>query len=157
MAILSGTIQDFLEYFPRNRSAFPKRNTVSHTLEYLEIINSRYSGSNINQHDQFSEFNEYIATDIANRLINEGKTPRIAVVKGIINGGENREPIIPRLSEGKKEWEEYLVCCEGRWAYDPMIGNKPVVVKDYPEIAFLGKVDMSILIPEDNIRAYLGR
>jgi hypothetical protein len=127
-------------------------------LEYIAnkqrtLINNYRTPDN-----QYAESCCLIALDIAERLLEEGKTPHIILIRGkVIDSIGNRQSIIPKPYDGRVTWGAHQVCCVNGIAYDPMISKEPISIKNYANMAFFGDVDIEIVIGRDKIREFINR
>lgn len=98
-----------------------------------------------------------IAIDIAERFLAEGKNPNITIIRGRFVDAFNREAISPRPYQGRITWGVHQVCGLDNLVYDPMISPEPVAVKDYCQLAFLGRVEIEVVVPPEKVRDFVTR
>ena len=86
----------------------------------------------------------HIALEVARELLDSGVAPRIMKVEGRDENNRQRE-IRPLLYGGDEVWYCHYVCCDEKFAYDPIVGC-PVELSDYTEKVFGEELDMKSFI-----------
>ena len=85
----------------------------SYLILKREALGPHYNGDDIQ-----------IAEEAAEILISNGSDPYLLELLGKpINGGTRREPLIPRIYEGKVKWGGHVTCAAAGVVYDPIIGT----------------------------------
>ena len=98
-----------------------------------------------------------VASDIAERLLAEGRMPHITRFRGKPYG-DNHKSLVPQVYKGRISFGIHLVACVDGQAYDPMIGVKPVPVEEYGKISFGAQEDnMDVVISEEKIQEFVDR
>jgi hypothetical protein len=128
---------------------------MNSTLEYLAEKHQTLKDDYKTPDKRNGESCSIIAVNVAKRLVAEGKTPCIMVVRGeIIDGSGNRKTITPKIYKGRVEWGMHQVCCSEGFAYDPILGQS-VLVEDYCQKAFEDKAELDILIGQNEIKEFI--
>ncbi|MBL7100765.1 MAG: hypothetical protein ISS23_02300 [Nanoarchaeota archaeon] len=106
----------------------------------------------------YSESCGIIAIELAERLLSEGKEPYIMkVAEDVFSSGFITCKVLKPLTyEGRIRWGAHQVCCWDGKVYDPIL-DKPVSLKDYFKLVFGEEVEISVLIPSNEINEYISR
>jgi hypothetical protein len=98
--------------------------------------------------DDYDDYCGTIVREVARRLLSEGKSPHIKEV-------EHENELIPLLYKDKWKigWKRHMVCCVGKFAYDPLIG-KPVPVEEYCSLIFGKKIKLQTIVSPNETKRY---
>jgi hypothetical protein len=125
------------------------------TLDYLTKKHRTLINSYKTPDGRYSKHCGMIALEVGQRLLEEGKIPKIRMIRLTIDSPRHirRTGLIPRVF--KDRWYEgggsHQVCCESELAYDPLL-IKPVKVTDYSILMFGENLPLELMWDTEDIR-----
>ena len=130
------------------------------TLDYLVRKHETLVNDYRTPDGKYREHCGLIAIEVAQRLLAEGKTPRIEKVAEEVHerGFIHSLDLVPLIFRDKwtEGWGAHQVCCTDSMAYDPLLG-KAVPIKDYCSLMFGKDISMRTLIASEEIKQFINR
>jgi hypothetical protein len=112
-------------------------------LEYLKKRGAELANEYRTEDGAHVEHCGFVANDVAQLLIAEGKKPRIVSFRGKplakINGFETLKPL---KYGGRVSWGGHIACLCENLVYDPLAGE-PIPLESYGQTVFGAQIDIS--------------
>lgn len=123
------------------------------TVEYLARKQKSLRPNYTRDNGRHLESCWHVATDVARRLLDEGKEPEIVTfTEGTFS---LLKPMVPKEYEGKVTWYAHHVCVADGMSYDPIIGE-PVPINEYCQRAFGEDFKMQVSFPHKKLVEIFG-
>lgn len=129
----------------------------------LDYLTTKHTAliAELGENDGSSALCGVVAAEVAQRLLDEGKSPRIEdVSEWTYENGKltHVKTLIPTIFKNKWTekggWGCHVVCCADNIAYDPLLGE-PVPVNEYCKLLFGEDIPMEVTVPPEEMAEYL--
>lgn len=131
--------------------SIPEHLNIPEVSDYLNMKGQIYLASNYKSDGGCRLACEYVAIQVAQRLLRHNLSPRFDELRPVTDISASSHPrLIPLVFEGRVDWAWHVICCIDDVVYDP-VARRPVIYENYQQIMFDVPIIRSVSYREEEL------